>query len=161
MMGMSFLLSCWSFRVFPFPPAAFWMSAYHREKSVLPMPCRCRVLQTDTLHFDKRLMGLFLHCNNMQSFAIRLGRFIQGIVHLNWKFAKKNLSQPSQDVDEFVSSSEKCSIQYLAEQWILCSEWVPSEWVKTADKNITIIHTTPEHKLMSWVLNICKKSIHH
>lgn len=38
MMGMSFLLSCWSLRVFPFPPAAFWMSVYHREKSVRPMP---------------------------------------------------------------------------------------------------------------------------
>ncbi len=34
-----------------------------------------------------------------------------------------------QDVDEFVSSSdlEKCSIASLSQQWILCSEWVPSE----------------------------------
>ncbi len=33
------------------------------------------------------------------------------------------------DVDEFVSSSDlkKCSIPSLAHQWILCSEWVPSE----------------------------------
>lgn len=44
MMGMSFLLSCCSLRVFPFPPAARWMSEYHREKSVCPMPCRWRVL---------------------------------------------------------------------------------------------------------------------
>ncbi len=37
--------------------------------------------------------------------------------------------QASQDVDEFVSSSdlEKCSITSLAQQWILWSEWVPSE----------------------------------
>ncbi len=37
--------------------------------------------------------------------------------------------QAIQDVDEFVSSSdlEKCSIT-LAQQWMLCSEWVPSEW---------------------------------
>ncbi len=35
-----------------------------------------------------------------------------------------------QDVDEFVSSSdlEKLSIASLSQQWILCSEWVPSEW---------------------------------
>ncbi len=33
------------------------------------------------------------------------------------------------DVDEFVSSSEqiRCIITSLAHQWILCSEWVPSE----------------------------------
>ncbi len=38
--------------------------------------------------------------------------------------------QAIQDVDEFVSSSdlEKFSIPSLAHQWILCSEWVPSEW---------------------------------
>ncbi len=52
--------------------------------------------------------------------------------------------QAIQDVDEFDSSSEpdlekRCIIS-LAHQWILCSEWVPSEWVLTADKNITIIH---------------------
>ena len=44
MMGMSCLLSCCSLRVFPLPPAALWMSAYHRGKSVLPTPCTCRVL---------------------------------------------------------------------------------------------------------------------
>ncbi len=34
------------------------------------------------------------------------------------------------DVDMFVSSSdlEKFSITSLAQQSILCSEWVPSEW---------------------------------
>ncbi len=35
---------------------------------------------------------------------------------------------------------EKFSIISLAHQWIVCSEWVPSEWVQIADKNITIIH---------------------
>ncbi len=44
---------------------------------------------------------------------------------------------------------EKLIITSLAHQWILCSEWVPSEWVQTADKNITIIiHTTPVHQIM-------------
>ncbi len=44
-----------------------------------------------------------------------------------------------QDADEVVSSSdlEKFSITSLAHQWMLCSEWVPSEWeskqlIKTA-----------------------------
>ncbi len=46
------------------------------------------------------------------------------------------------------SDLEKCSIASLAQQWMLCSEWVPSEW--ESDKNITIIiHTTPVHQLMS------------
>ncbi len=34
-----------------------------------------------------------------------------------------------QDVDEFVSLSEQVWRNVsLARQWILCSEWVPSEW---------------------------------
>ncbi len=54
----------------------------------------------------------------------------------------------------FVLSSEtdleKFSISSLAHQWILCSEWVAVRMrVQTADKNITIIHTTPIHQLMS------------
>lgn len=47
-MGISFLLSCCSLRVLPFPPAALWMSAYHREKSKRPIPWRCSVLGTHT-----------------------------------------------------------------------------------------------------------------
>ncbi len=36
---------------------------------------------------------------------------------------------------------EKFSMPSLVHQWILCSEWVPSEWEsKTTNKNITIIH---------------------
>ncbi len=35
----------------------------------------------------------------------------------------------------------------VSQQWMLCSEWVPSEW--ESDKHITIIHTTPVHQLMS------------
>ncbi len=35
---------------------------------------------------------------------------------------------------------EKFSITWLDHQWMLCSEWVPSEWVQTVDKNISIIH---------------------
>ncbi len=69
-------------------------------------------------------------------------------------------SQAIQDVDEFVSSSdlEKCSTPSLACQWILCSEWVPSEW-ESKHKNITIIHTTPVHQLTSWENKYWNKSI--
>ncbi len=68
---------------------------------------------------------------------------IHHIVHICWKYARP---QTIPDVEEFVSSSdlEKC-INSIAQQ---CSEWVPSEW--ESDKNITIIHTTPVHQLMSW-----------
>ncbi len=46
---------------------------------------------------------------------------ITGIVHMK-------ISSLS-DVDEFISSSdlEKCSIASLVHQWMLSSEWVPSE----------------------------------
>ncbi len=44
---------------------------------------------------------------------------------------------------------EKFSVTSLAHQCFLCSEWVPSEWVQTADKDITIIHTTPVQQLTS------------
>ncbi len=52
---------------------------------------------------------------------------------------------------------EKFSITTLAHQWILCSEWVPSEWVQTADKNTTIINMTPVCQLSCEVKSICKK----
>ncbi len=48
-------------------------------------------------------------------------------------------------VDEFVSSSGFTAS--VSQQWMLCSEWVPSEW--ESDKNITIIHSTPVHQLTS------------
>ncbi len=57
---------------------------------------------------------------------------------IRWKFTHP---QAIQDVEEFVSSSEQISITSLAHQWILCSEWVPSEWEsKQLIKNITVIH---------------------
>ncbi len=39
-------------------------------------------------------------------------------------------SQAIPDYDEFVSSSdlEKCVSASVSQQWMLCSEWVPSEW---------------------------------
>ncbi len=68
------------------------------------------------------------------------GHFIteKGIVHsemkICWKFTH---SQAIQDVDYLLlcrwcffirTDLEKFSIASLAHQWILCSEWVPSEW---------------------------------
>ncbi len=45
----------------------------------------------------------------------------------NWKCTHP---QAIQDVDEFFIGTdlEEFSITSLAHQWILCSEWVPSEW---------------------------------
>ncbi len=65
---------------------------------------------------------------------------------ITWKYPHPQIIQ---DVDEFVSSSdlEKCVSASVSHQWMLCSEWVPSEW--ESDKNITIIHTTPVHQLTS------------
>ncbi len=59
-------------------------------------------------------------------------RIIIGIVHPQITFCWKcSHPQTIQDVDEFVfirTNLEKLSITSLAHQWILCSEWVPSEW---------------------------------
>ncbi len=49
------------------------------------------------------------------------------------------------------SDLEKCSIASLAHQWILCGEWVPSEWASKQLINTSeVIHTPPVHQLMSW-----------
>ncbi len=51
----------------------------------------------------------------------------------------------------FLSDLEKCWIASLAHQWILCSEWVPSEWEsKQLIKTSQVTHTTPVHQLMSY-----------
>ncbi len=62
-------------------------------------------------------------------------------------------NQAIQDVDEFVSSSdlEKCSSTMDALQWMGAVRMR----VQTADKNITIIHTTPVHQLTSWEDKSC------
>ncbi len=77
--------------------------------------------------------------------------FAEGIVHPKMKICCKCIhTQAIQDVDEFDfirTDLEKFNITSLAHQWILCSEWVPSEWAQTADKNITI-HITPVQQLM-------------
>ncbi len=90
-------------------------------------------------------------------FFFKQTRFIKANkIHLNCIYP-----QAIQDVDEFVSSSqqiwEKFSITSLALQWMLCSEWVPSEWEsKQLIKNITVIHTTPVHQWMKcWGKKLC------
>ncbi len=48
------------------------------------------------------------------------------------------------------------SLQSLAHQWILWSEWQQLRMrVQTADKNISIIHTTTVHQLTSWEVKSC------
>ncbi len=54
---------------------------------------------------------------------------LKGVVQPKIKICWNSLlDRPN--VKEFVSSSdlEKCSIESLSQQWMLCSEWVPSEW---------------------------------
>ncbi len=56
--------------------------------------------------------------------------------------------QAIQDVGEFVSSLdlEKLSITSLAHQWILSSEWVPSEWESKLIKLSWLkLHNNPHH----------------
>ncbi len=64
---------------------------------------------------------------------------------ISWTFTHP---QAIQDIDEFVSLSQKI-LRNEALYHLLTSEWVPSEWVQTADKNNTIIHTTLVHQLAS------------
>ncbi len=68
---------------------------------------------------------------------------------------------------EFVSSSkeiwEKNSITSLAHQWILCSEWVPSEWeskqlIKTSKQPTPLQYT---NILWREKLRVCMKQIYH
>ncbi len=52
---------------------------------------------------------------------------------------------------------DKFCIAPLAHQWILFSEWVPSEWESKQLKknNPQVIHTTPVHKLTSYEAKSC------
>ncbi len=51
---------------------------------------------------------------------------------------------------------EKRSITSLAHQWIISSEWVPSEWgSKRLIKTSQVTHTTQDHQLMSSEVKNC------
>ncbi len=68
---------------------------------------------------------------------------LENIVHSKTENKMKMSSPSGRPRCRRVCSSsdfEKCCIISLAQQWMLCSEWVPSEWVQTADKNITKNH---------------------
>ncbi len=78
--------------------------------------------------------------------------------------------QAIQDVDEFVSSSdlEKLHITSLAHKWIICSEWVPSEWetkqlIKTSQSSTSNPHhSSPSINIfLSEKLCVCNKHIHY
>ncbi len=83
----------------------------------------------------------------------------KGIVHSEMKICRKPSGHPRcRWVCFFIwTDLEKCSITSLAHQWMLCSEWVPSEWEsKQMIKTIhTIIPTSPVHQLMSWEAKNC------
>ncbi len=87
--------------------------------------------------------------------------YFKGIVHpkilIFWKCTSP---QVSQDVDFSIGTDlEKFCITTLAHEWILCSEWVPSEWVQTADKNNDFSQSL--NSLWSEKPCFCKKRIHH
>ncbi len=63
-----------------------------------------------------------------------------------WTFAVKRTVHPKITCFLFLLFLHQVWIN-VSQQWMLCSEWVPSEW--ESDKNITIIHTTPVHQLTS------------
>ncbi len=75
-----------------------------------------------------------------------------GIVYTQMKISK-NFTQSKIRMSLFLHQIWR----NVSQQWMLCSEWVPSEW--ESDKNITIIHTTPVHQLMSWENKSWNKSI--
>ncbi len=60
------------------------------------------------------------------------------------------------DVCFFIRTDlEKCIITSLAQQWILCSEWVPSEFEsKQLIKKSQVIHTTPVHQFMFFLTSV-------
>ncbi len=77
-----------------------------------------------------------------------------------WRFTHP---QAIKDVDSFFSirtDLEKFSITSLAHQWILCSEWVPSEWESKKlikhHKNPQVIHIQSKN-LWSEKLCVCKR----
>ncbi len=103
------------------------------------------------MHYRGWVYGIFF---SSRSHKYRL----KGRVHQKNKLLK--ISSPSgQPRSRFVfyqgNNFEKLSITSLAQQWILCSEWVPSERVQTADKNITVTHTTPFPQLTSYEVKSC------
>ncbi len=59
----------------------------------------------------------------------------------------------------FGTDLKKFSIALLVHHWIICSEWVPSEWeskqLKKHDDNPQLIHTIPVHQLTSCEVKIC------
>ncbi len=79
-----------------------------------------------------------------------------------WKFAKlySNLyPQASRDAGEFFSSTnlEKFSIKSFVQQWILCSEWVPSK--RESKQLIKKITSNPHHSSPS--INVLRsKKLH-
>ncbi len=74
-----------------------------------------------------------------------------------------SLSGYIQDVDEFVSSSEQIwrhSAFYPAHRWILCSEWVPSESIKTSQESTSNPHDSSPSVNVLWSEKLFVQRIH-
>ncbi len=111
--------------------------------------------------YKKKQLYLSFHCTNNCSvfrpkYILIIKKLIDIIIHIslvvlltNYHFVKWYFL--SFYNDKMIKDLEKCSIASLAQQWILCSEWVPSEWEsKQLIKTSQVIHTTPVHQLTSW-----------
>ncbi len=92
----------------------------------------------------------FLIVKSVLSYTYAL--HVKGIVHPKKKMYLSSDNPGCRWVCSFVGTDlEKFSITSLAHQWILCSEWVPSELEsKQLIKTSQVIHMTPVHQLMSY-----------
>ncbi len=85
--------------------------------------------------------------SHTSSFQVFLWLFLKEGFTQKWKLLKmcsRSDHLRSGWVCFFIRFVEMC---LCISGWMLCSEWVPSEW--ESDKNITIIHSTPVHQLTS------------
>ncbi len=82
-----------------------------------------------------------LHLNNL------LIKWFKGIVHPKMYIYSPSGHSSCRWVCSFIRTHlEKCNITSLAHQWMLWSEWVPSEWDSKQLIKTLIIHTTPVHQ---------------
>ncbi len=130
------------------------MNAISHWTTALCINCRSIWKQVMEIYHQSRIQLYWWDAHAIKCTAL-LQDTVQISVLFVWKSWKQSCwkcahPQAIQDANEFVSSSdlEKCSIASVSQQWMLCSEWVPSEWEsKQLIKTSQVIHTTPVHQL--------------
>ncbi len=108
----------------------FWSVRAGCSQSTVAKECSVAALQLSTSEHHTALLRFHL---------IHIWIF-KAIVYPKMKIFLKVSSPSDHQRCRWVTSSdsEKCVSASVSQQWMLCSEWVPSEW--ESDKNITIIH---------------------